>query len=209
MKRVLTVSIAALLLVGLTAPLVIAKPGDERRDERADRSAEMRSQHEPAGKGMLPGEKASERSHRVREAFIISVSAQGLSADNESYTIDGSGRGLAKSREVNETVKAIHGFAKLNLTLKDANGSIVKEGTVRVHFHAHQNETGDWSWRLVSAGKTPRGLPKLFLHGENVTISGDQMDLDGKGFALAKIQDGDETKRLRLRLDADVHLAKA
>jgi hypothetical protein len=206
MKRVLTVSIAALLLVGLTAPLVLAKPGDDRPGRRDD---EMRASHEPAAKGMLPGEKASERSHRVRDAFIISVSAQGLSADNESYSISGSGMGLAKSKMVNETVKAIHGFAKVNITLKDANGSIVKEGAIRVHFHAHQNETGDWTWRLVSAGKTPKGLPKLFLHGENVTLSEGQADLDGKGFALAKIQDGDETKRLRLRLDADIHLAKA
>ncbi|HEX9816774.1 MAG TPA: hypothetical protein VGB18_07325, partial [Candidatus Thermoplasmatota archaeon] len=81
----------------------------------------------------------------------------------------------------------------------------------RVRLVAHQDETGDWNWRLISAMKTPRGLPKLFLHGDNVTLGDGSAHLDGKGFALAKlVGEDDAVKRLRLRLsDADVYIAKA
>ena len=209
MKRVLlTTSIVALLMVGLTAPLVLAKPTDERPGPRED----MRESHERPSRDMLPGEaaKASNRSHRHVDTFLITVSAQGISQDNESYTLTGEGSAIGKIRERNETVKAFAGFAKLNVTLKDANGTIVKEGTIRVRLVAHQNETGAWHWRLVSAMKTPAGLPKVFLHGENVTLGDGSASLDGKGFSMVKVVgEDDSVKRLRLRLDADVYIAKA
>lgn len=205
MKRILTASIAAILLIGLTAPLVLAKPSDDHPAPRDD----ARASHAAAEKGMLPGERAPERSHRAADTYIISISANGLTKDNESYSIVGEGRGLAKARESNETVQAIHGFARLNVTLKDADGAVVKDGVIRVRFVAHQNETGDWHWRLLSVMKTPVGLPKIFLHGMNGTVSDGVADLEGKGFALVKIREDDAVKRLRIRLDADVHIARA
>ncbi len=207
MKHVLlTASVAALLLVGLTAPLVMAKPTDDRPGDRDDR----RQDGERPMKGMLPGEHQNSRSHRQVSTFLITVSAQGISQDNESYTITGEGTAIGKVRDRNDTMKAFAGFAKLNVTLKDENGTVVKEGTIRVRLVAHQNETGAWHWRLVSAMKTPSGLPKIFLHGDNVTLGDGSASLDGKGFALVKVVGEDDTvKRLRLRLDADVHIAKA
>lgn len=207
MKHVLlTASVAALLLVGLTAPLVMAKPTEDRRGDRDD----MRQSGERPMKGMRASEHANNRSHRQVDTFLITVSAQGISQDNHSYTITGEGTAIGKTRDKNDTMKAFAGFAKLNVTLKDENGTVVKEGTIRVRLIAHQNETGDWHWRLVSAMKTPRGMPKIFLHGDNVTLGDGSASLDGKGFALVKVvKDDDTVKRLRLKLDADIHIAKA
>jgi len=203
MKRVLTTALVGLLLVGMSLPLVMAKPGDETRErpDRADLRGEDRPMKNHTERPMLP-------KLRPSETFIVSISAQGLSQDNESYSISGEGRGIAKHRDDNGTVKTIAGFAKLNASLADENGTIVKEGTIRVRFIAHQNETGDWKWHLVSAGHTPRGLPKLFLHGENVTASEGVADLDGKGFAIVKVGEGDALQRLKLRLDAQIHLQR-
>lgn len=203
---VLTTSIVALLMVGLTAPLVLAKPTDERPGARDD----MRQDHERPMKGMIASEKAANRSHRHVDTFLITVSAQGISQDNESYTITGEGSAIGKVRDKNDTMKAFAGFAKLNVTLQDANGSVLREGTIRVRLVAHQNETGDWHWRLVSAMKTPSGLPKLFLRGDNVTLGDGSASLDGAGFALVKVVgEDDAVKRLRLKLDANVSIAKA
>lgn len=214
---ILTTSIVALLMAGLTAPLVLAQPTDDRPGARDDRRQDAerddrRQDGERSMKGLLASEKAQAngRGHRHVDTFLISVNAQGISQDNETYTITGEGTAVGKARDRNDTMKAFAGFATLNVTLTDANGTLVKEGTIRVRLVAHQDEDGDWNWRLVSAMKTPRGMPKIFLHGDNVTLGDGSASLDGTGFALVKVVgEDDAVKRLRLRLDADVHIAKA
>jgi hypothetical protein len=225
MNRIVTAAVAALFVLGLTAPVVLADRDDDRRAERDERRDERQEKFEERREKMEKArEKMKDRGHRERATFLITINAQGIDQDNATWTILGEGTAIAKSKMVAADdeeeeaaqassdaaeLKAIHGFAKLNVSLKNSTGAIVKEGVIKVRFIAHQNETGDWSWKMVSVSKTPRGLPKIFLRGDNVTLGDGVAALEGQGFALVKAQkDDDSFKHLRLRLDADVHLAK-
>ena len=209
MKHVLTFSIAALLIVGLTMPLVMAKPGDEEREHRG-RSEEMREKGQELrekARQMAEERKANHSKRPAPQAFSINITASGKDQDNVSYSIDATGLGLVKIREHNGTVTGVKGAAKLNVTLKDENGTVVKQGEIRVHIVGHLNETsGEWRWHLVSHHKTPKGLPKLFLMGDNGTVDNGTATLKGDGFALVKVEP--EKQRRMIRLDAEVELAK-
>ncbi|HLE47497.1 MAG TPA: hypothetical protein VI818_04300 [Candidatus Thermoplasmatota archaeon] len=190
--KALTFGIATLLLVGLTIPVAMAHP-DDRPALREARKAD----------GGLPAEK---RRDANRTNFTIAITATGVDRDNQTYTLEATGRGIGKSRE-GDNQSGFHGFAKLHVRVLDANGSLVKEGDIRVVVVAHQDEDGEWKWRIVSFLRTPRGMPKLVLRGENGTIENGVGDLEGQGFATFKPLDAD--KRIRVKLDATVHVEKA
>ncbi|MBI2078924.1 MAG: hypothetical protein HYT80_11240 [Euryarchaeota archaeon] len=188
--KALTLGLAAVLLVGLTIPFAVAEPDDRpaARDARKpDRD--------------LPAEK---RRDAGRTNFTISITATGLDRDNRTYTLEASGEGVGKARQ-GENRSGLHGFARLHVRILDENGTLVKEGDVRVHVVMIQKDDGV-KWELSSFMRTPKGLPKLALRGHNGTVVDDVADLEGHGFALFKPDDAE--KRVRLKLDAVVEIAK-
>ena len=211
MKGILTTSIAALLVLGLTVPIVLADDGHRGSDARQDRQ-DIRDDRRDIAQDRkdLRDDRRDLREDHHRPYNLtkieLNITASGTDKDNKTWTIDLQGIGLAQNRTDNGTLEAFRGFVPMVAQLKDANGTIVKQGEVRVRIVAHQNETGVWSWHLVSVGKTPRGLPMLFLHGTNLTVSQGSASGDGHGFAMVKPTK--EHKRVKIDLDAQLDISK-
>lgn len=212
MKRVWTLGIAAIVLMGMTLPLALAdddgspKPSRSERPERPDRENWTKPDHENKTRpdNMSRGEKMHgllEHAKKFsRHGFNISLEANGTDRDNQSWTVEATGVGLGAKRIDNETgnVTGFLAFAILNATLLDENGTIANQGDIRIRIHGHVNETGEWKWHLVSLGKTPAGLPKLFVRGDSVDIEDGAAQLEGKGLAL--VSKVDDKRLLFLRL---------
>jgi hypothetical protein len=180
--------LASFLLASL-APLAAAE-----RDERPRRERDDRPDH-------------PDRPARELKAFKISLSGTATTKDNETYRIslEGEGRARAHSRDGNLT--DVKGIARLKAQLLDENGTVVKEGMLKVRFHAHKTAEGEWRWHLVAVGKSPRGFPNLVLRGTGGPSESGVIDLAGHGKAVVKLPDANHRTVLRLDVAGTVSRA--
>lgn len=204
MIQAATLGIVGLLLAGLAAPVVVAESDTESPEPRErPSSADARGPRElPAFAKARVALAIHERAER--HDFAIRLNASGVDQHNASWQILAEGVGLARAKTDNGTLDGFRGFARLRAELLDENGTVVRQGTIHVRLAAMQNETGDWKWRLVSVGRTPDGTPRLFLHGDRVSVENGTVDLGGSGFAIVKADEDSRPLVLRLRAHIEI-----
>lgn len=180
--RILPLALAALLTLGVLLPGAIAeRPSDAPR-------ARM-----PAQRHMQDGYEVSLR-----------IEGTGLDKSNETYSFSATGVGKAIARRPDGNVSAIRADLIVSAKLVDANGTVVKEGRVRMALIAREGDDGNWTWHAMSIGHFPRPLPQLLMRGTSTGPEGDTLPLAGHGRLLVRTEEGP----LRLRLDVAGALEK-
>ena len=203
--RASAIVFTGLLVLAAFAPLALGHPGERRDPERDGPRDDPRSNGTRA-------EKRMDAQHRPSrgDATDVRFSALGIDRENRTYELSGAGSLQCRSRENATTgVEQIHCRGRINATVVDENGTILKAGSIVVMLHAHQNETGEWKWNMLSLGHGKRAPMLLALRGANATETGSQLDLtDGKGGLIAK--KSEPQQRLKLRIsDAMVGIESA
>jgi len=172
--------VLACFLLATLAPLAVAENEERQRPERT-------ALDRPDGRpGPMPDGKA----------FDIRFNGTATDKDNVTYTVEMRGVGYARVREANNTTDVM-GIARLHARLVDADGNVVKEGDLRVRFHAHKVADADWKWKLIGFANHTRGFPQLVMRGTGA--EGMPIELEGHGKAWVRFPD--ERYRTGLKLD--------
>jgi hypothetical protein len=192
-KTLILTVLGAFLLAGL-APAVVAD-----RDDGADQREKAQEKREQAREKALEarGDHAGKRWLRGNITVDLSGSAV-VKKDNLTYTftLDADGKGLVRMK--NGTAQAFAGRLMAHVVVSAANGTVVKEGDLRVRVFAHLNDEGNWTWAVESVGKRPSGVPRLVLHGQAEKTAEGAFSLSGKGHAVYKTDDDKKARPAKL-----------
>lgn len=185
--------VAAVFLVAALAPLALAAPDGKDRQrpppEKIDRARHRLGPEPPRG-----GD------------FTLNVTGSGLSPDNGTYEVELRCKGHAQGKTSDDGLSRFRGRAVCRFQITDANGTVVKDGRVRVMVRGFEKAEGEWKWELNTFRQKHR-MPKLVLHG-NATPSDDGvLELAGTGHAVFH-KDG-ERRATPLKLVVEGSLARA
>lgn len=181
--RLLAIALAALLTLGLALPAAMAEgPMQARR-----------------------GRPASDRHPADLADVRILLEGTGLDRENASYRFSLEGAGKAFTRQPGGNLTALRAEIVAYAKLVDANGSLVKEGRIRLFLFAKEGADGNWTWHAMSVAHFPRGLPHLFLRGTSEGPQDGSLPLDGRGRVAVRADEGP----LRVRLDVEGALTRA
>lgn len=204
-KTLVTASILTLFLFAGLAPVAVADGDKDERKEAKDEAKEQRKQEKEERKEAKDERKeakeaAKEAKRGVRGNVSLDLSGTALGKDNLTYTVEVNATGVGVERtkvsDDNETKTRLKARLMAHVVVKDANGTIVKEGNVSVKLYAH-GKGDDIRWVLSSVGKKESGIPRVLLHGQGLAADG-EYELEGKGRTVFKA--GDEKPAMPLKL---------
>jgi len=189
MRRTLLIAGTLTALLCLTAfiPAAMADGKGDRKDVKDDRQ-QLRDDRKDLKADMKD---ASKRFVKVNTTLTLSGSGVGRDNATYTFTIDASGKALQRLKERDGNLTILRGAMKAQVEIKDANGTVVKAGDIRLKLFARQNDAGEWKWMVESFGKRPNGMPRLVLRGDAEKSAPGVFDLSGKGHVVVKL-DGQE-----------------
>jgi len=211
MRKTLILTVLMFIAAGLAPTVFADDDGNQTRKEKAKENQEKAQERREEAK-----EKAQERKdgrgegHGMR--FLktntsLELNGTAVGKDNATYTftLSADGKGIErvkvrKDRNATDNATAngtsdpakfrYHARLLAHIVVKDANGTIVKEGDVRVQLFA-KSDGNQTKWILGSVEKKA-GMPHLVLKG-NVSSAGEgSFDLEGKGKIVFKA--GEESR---------------
>ncbi|MGQ0535162.1 MAG: hypothetical protein ACT4PT_03720 [Methanobacteriota archaeon] len=207
MNRALTVGILAMFVVaGLLPVAALAKEGPENDTYGKGRGPPADKTHGAAAESKGRRDAVEARAHKpTPENFTIALSGTATGRNNTTYTIEVSGNGTGHRRG-NETNAGYLGMALVHLVVRDANGTVVKEGDVRAKVTVKARDDGNFTWHL-EAVKKKRDLAKFNLRGNATPDGNATFDLAGAGHLVVK-KDG-ERRALPLRVSVTGEVSRS
>jgi hypothetical protein len=193
--RMAAALVLAMLFFASVAVLATAEPSDAGPIPAAD------ARRDAADAATVRGRVQLDDAQRNLVPIAIELSGIGVDADGNTYDVNASGKGLAKTFFRQGHLAGVFGYARMDADITDANGSIVKEtGGFAVKFVAHRTADRSWHWSMESrASDAYGGNPKLSLAGKSGGPDNGTLPIEGKGYAII-LPDGAD-QRLTLRLE--------
>ena len=175
---------AVFLLAGLT-PAIMAEPQGKPDKDKKELKEER---HEPKKVKFFEGN------------TTLSLSGSGVGRDNATYTftLDAQGKGASHVKDRDGDFRAFKGVMLANATVKDANGTVVKQGEIRIKVFAFKTDDG-WRWQVLSFAERDSGMPKLMLRGQAEKVGPGEFNLTGKGHAVVKLDGAEKATPIKLR----------
>lgn len=200
-KNPLVWTIVAVFALASLAPTVLAK---EDRPDRSDRDAKDKDRDRARE---VRDDVRDDRPRGERRAYNLTLSGNGVDRENATYTIELVGTIEGKVRFHDGNATHFKGRGILHGRLLDANGTVLKEGDLRVKMKAHEDaDTGEWKWHLEAVKKRPKHWKVLNLRGD-ATEGEAGFDLVGHGKAVAKFDP--DRRATPIKLDVRGTLVRA
>ncbi len=198
MRRTLILAGTLTALLALTAfiPATMASERhDDAKDVRDDRM-ELRADR----KDLRDDLRDSFQKRFMRGNISLELSGSGMGRDNATYTftIDASGKGLERMKERDGDFRVFRGVLLAKVVVKDGNGTVVKDGDVRLKLFARHTDDGNWTWQIVSFGKRPNGMPRLVLRGDAEKVAAGEFKLAGKGHMVIKLDGAEKATPIKV-----------
>jgi hypothetical protein len=153
----------------------------------------------------LPALQAPASSNAEARDFTLELAGTAVGRQNQTFTIEISGSGKARTPPADADVQGLRGMAAIEVRLYDANGTLVGERALRAHVHVRATDEGI-RWALSTKGPSDGRFAVLMLRGiAESTDAG--YDLDGQGSAVGKASE--ERPRHVLKLDVSGSLTWA
>lgn len=162
------------------------------KEDRSDRASRT---HGP------DDEKLMKRGYK--HALSLQLNATGT-RDNVTYHLSVDADGMAKKKDRDGNFTKARAFLAAHVVVKGANGTVLREGDLRLKLKLHMAEDGNWTWHLLAVGKKGKDMPKLGLKGDATQQPDGTFALEGAGKMVFK--PNEEKRSIPVKLETSGRL---